>query len=195
MRRDALLLIGPTGAGKSPLGDTLEAHGFRGRRCRHFDFGARLRRAVETDGILDPGECKLLLDLFRTGGLLEDRDFPVAGKILSDFWAGASDGDLTVLNGLPRHEGQARSLDPRVRVETIIHLSCPPEILLERIRTNAGGDRTGRTDDTLEDIRRKLKVYESRTIPLLRFYDAQVVKVEVGPRDDAKALRAKLMDV
>jgi hypothetical protein len=42
----ALLLLGPTGAGKTPLGDWLEAHGLWGRPCHHFDFGANLRAVV-----------------------------------------------------------------------------------------------------------------------------------------------------
>ena len=42
----AVLLLGPTGAGKSPLGDWLEARGLWGRPCHHFDFGANLRAIV-----------------------------------------------------------------------------------------------------------------------------------------------------
>jgi len=37
----AILLIGPTGSGKTPLGDWLQAYGFCGHRCHRFDFGAK----------------------------------------------------------------------------------------------------------------------------------------------------------
>ncbi len=39
----AILLLGPTGSGKTPLGQALEKKGLAGRRCVHFDFGANLR--------------------------------------------------------------------------------------------------------------------------------------------------------
>ena len=60
----AILLLGPTGSGKSPLGDELEANGLNGRRCLHFDFGRRLRRAAEgrpatlDAGGIRPGETR-----------------------------------------------------------------------------------------------------------------------------------------
>ena len=200
MRHPALLLLGPTGAGKSPLGDALEARGLRGRRCLHFDFGACLRRGASDDGaggLLTPDERAFLRDVLRSGALLEDRDFPIARKILLDFLArrGAAAGDLLVLNGLPRHAGQAEALEPVVRVETVVHLACAPETVLERIRTDAGGDRAGRTDDALDDVRRKLATYEARTAPLLRHYEmrgVRVVTVAVGSRDAAETIRSEL---
>ena len=44
----ALLLVGPTGSGKTPLGNWLEQNGLRGVRAHHFDFGTNLRRVVAT---------------------------------------------------------------------------------------------------------------------------------------------------
>ena len=46
-RPSAILLLGPTGSGKTPLGELMERRGFGGRRCRHFDLGDRLRRFVQ----------------------------------------------------------------------------------------------------------------------------------------------------
>jgi len=42
--------------------------------------------------------------------------------------------------------------------------------VLERIRTDVGGDRTGRRDDDLESVRRKLELFAERTAPLLEHY-------------------------
>ena len=49
---NTILLIGPTGSGKTPFGDYLEQHGIADRACLHFDFGSSLRSAAQ--GIL-PG--------------------------------------------------------------------------------------------------------------------------------------------
>ena len=44
--REAILLLGPTGSGKTPLGQVLEERGLWGHTSRHFDFGASLREIV-----------------------------------------------------------------------------------------------------------------------------------------------------
>ena len=43
----AALLLGPTGSGKTPLGDIIAQRGLWGANCRHFDFGANLRAIVQ----------------------------------------------------------------------------------------------------------------------------------------------------
>ena len=48
-RRRAIVLLGPTGSGKTPLGDLIERCGLWGAPCLHFDFGACLRSIVEQD--------------------------------------------------------------------------------------------------------------------------------------------------
>jgi adenylate kinase family enzyme len=47
--REAILLLGPTGSGKTPLGQVLERRGLWGHRCSHFDFGDNLREIVARD--------------------------------------------------------------------------------------------------------------------------------------------------
>ncbi len=47
MLTNSILLLGPTGAGKSPLGNQMEQNGIRGKRCFHFDFGHELRSIAE----------------------------------------------------------------------------------------------------------------------------------------------------
>ena len=197
---NALLLIGPTGAGKTPLGGLLEAKGLWDRRCHHFDFGANLRRGAGMEGpdaILAPDERAFVRTVLETNALLEDKDFPVARKIFLDFLArrGATAGDLVVLNGLPRHVGQAEAMEPLVRMELIVNLACEPETILERIRSNVAGDRTGRTDDTLVDIRQKLLTYTHRTTHLLAYYltrGMRVVTIEVEPGTTAAEMRTRL---
>jgi hypothetical protein len=43
MKNKAILPLGPTGSGKTPLGDYLEERGLFGRRCVHFDFGEKFK--------------------------------------------------------------------------------------------------------------------------------------------------------
>ncbi len=196
---DALLLLGPTGAGKTPLGDWLEAHGLRGRRCHHFDFGANLRTVVAAgiSGRFSAGEIQFLRSVLEQGALLENESFYLAAKILDDFIArrGVRPGDWLVLNGLPRHAGQAQALEQRLRVVAVVQLECHADVIRERLRRDSGGDRAARTDDTAELVAHKLAIYEARTRPLVAFYrerGARAIGIPVGVETSAGEVAEEL---
>jgi len=187
----AMLLLGPTGSGKTPLGKLLDRAGFRGRPCRHFDFGDRLRRVVaeslSIDG-LGKRDVRFLASVLHRGALLEDEQFPLAERILRAFIAAGSAGggeaSWIVLNGLPRHVGQARAIDAIVDVRVVVELTCPADVVRRRIRADAGGDRAGRADDDARLVEEKLATYVARTAPLLAHYrrrGAAVLTVPIGP--------------
>jgi adenylate kinase len=173
--RPSLLLIGPTGSGKTPLGDELERRGFLGRRCVHFDFGANLRAiaaASEKANILTVTEFESVRTSLATGALFEDKDMPMIVKIVMRF-AEARDltpDSLLVLNGLPRHTKQAESLAGVVAVERVVYLEAGAAVIRERMRLDPGGDRSERIDDTLEAVERRLAAFRKRTVPLVSYY-------------------------
>ena len=196
----ALLLIGPTGSGKTPLGDFLERTGLWGRRCLHFDFGANLRRVAE-GGIraeaFAEDELAVVRESLAKGVLLEQEHFPIVEKILRDFAEsnGLDDKHWLVLNGMPRHVGQAVDLERTVDVKAVIVLDCDEAVVHRRIHSNSGGDRHGRIDDSAEAITRRLALFDERTRPLLDHYRVkrvriEAVKVSVGtkPADIVKTL-------
>jgi len=179
----ALLLVGPTGSGKTPLGEMIQRRGLWGSDCLHFDFGANLRQLVQQDRpdeLIGPEDLAFLQDVLDTGALLEDEHFPIARRILQSFLSrrGAGPQTLVVLNGLPRHKGQARAIGSLVDVQTVVHLACSSEAVLARIRTNPGGDRTGRDDDDFASVRRKLRVFDERTAPLIDYYRRCGARIE-----------------
>ena len=192
----AILIVGPTGSGKSPLGDLLEARGFRGKRCFHFDFGSNLRGAVAGSSPREPltnDDVATIRFVLKSGALLEDEQFHVAEKILLGFVSknGVEEGDIVVLNGLPRHIGQARMLDSIVKIERVIRLECSPEVVSGRIRANTGGDRTHRTDDSLDEIRNKLEIFHQRTVPLVDHYrerGAEVITIDIDEETTAEEM-------
>ena len=174
-QNDAVLLVGPTGAGKTPLGDALAKSGVGTRRCFHFDFGANLRRIAagrDVPDTFDHDDLRVVREALTGGLLLENESFHIAKKILHAFMEDMAigDRDLLILNGLPRHIGQARDTDRLVNMVAILSLECTPDIVLARIHRNTGGDRTGRHDDSLAEIQAKLKTFQERTRPLLQYY-------------------------
>jgi adenylate kinase len=177
---DAILIVGPTGAGKSPLGDWLQREGLFGRRCHHFDFGANLRAAAAGAATgFDEAEIEFIRGVVERGALLENESFGLAVRILKQFAArrAVRSEDLLVMNGLPRHIGQAQALSQLLRFRAIVELQCSPETISARLQLNAGGDRTGRTDDNLGLVQKKLALFGQRTRPLLAYYSERGVPV------------------
>jgi len=175
---NAVLLLGPTGVGKSPLGDAIASKGLFGRRCHHLDFGSELRRAVsdeEQSGVYSEEELAFIHGVLERGLLLENEHFPLAVKIISLFLKRVefSGHDLLVLNGIPRHTGQARDIAAIAHIQAVVALDCSADDVLFRIRDNVGGDRTGRADDHHELIEKKLALFRERTEPLIAYYQGE----------------------
>lgn len=182
----SILIVGPTGSGKTPLGDEIEKRGLGGRRCVHFDFGENLRliaacpRAPEG---LTAGDLEAIRGSLATGALFEDKDMPMIVRVLERFAAGRGDrpGSLLVLNGLPRHRRQAESLAGVAAVERVVHLEAGAAVIRERMRLDPGGDRAGRADGSEEAVERRLAGYRERTVPLVEHFRGLGVPVHVIP--------------
>lgn len=202
-RLKAILILGPTGSGKTPLGNLMEKRGLDRQRCYHFDFGENLRliaKSKKPDKRFTPEEIRFINEVLASGALLENENFYLARKILDWFIARnhiSSEG-LIILNGLPRHIGQAKKIDSILDIETVIHLACAPEVVLARIKNNSGGDRSGRTDDGLEAIENKIALFNQRTSKLIEHYrtaGTRIVNIAVTekttPEDALKILNTR----
>ncbi len=194
----AILLLGPTGTGKTPLGQQLETRNLWGKTYRHFDFGEKLREAAAlSDGTagkeggggvkLTKKELETINNVLKSNSLLEDGDFPIAEKLLSAFIGESAapagpETEIIILNGLPRHTGQAEALSRIVDIRLVIILEAHPAVIIERIKSNSGGDRAGRKDDSQDEISRKLDIYRQQTMPLVEYYkklDRTILEIEV----------------
>ncbi len=196
----AVLLLGPTGSGKTPLGDRFAQNGLAGRRCVHFDFGRNLRDVVASGGRgtdLDAAELAFLAEVLNSGALLENETFHIARRIFEAFCRAndVAHEDIVVLNGLPRHAGQAADVAAFVDVRAVICLECDAATVYRRIATDAGGDRAGRDDDSRAEIAAKLRVFEKRTAPLLDRYASggvRIVRVSVTDESTLESVVASV---
>jgi len=198
----SLLIVGPTGSGKTPLGDHLEGQGLWGRKCFHFDFGAVLRGIAAGSPrpfFISMKDREIINLSLQTGALLENETFYIAEKILKAFIRDRAleTPDLLILDGLPRHIGQAEDMAGIAAIKAVASLDGPAEVLFERIRRDAGGDRLGRLDDAVRDINKKLEIFRQRTLPLLEYYlikKVPVISLPIGfntrPEDLARQLEA-----
>ncbi|MFC4665901.1 adenylate kinase [Falsiporphyromonas endometrii] len=78
-----------------------------------------------------------------------------------------------IFDGFPRTVPQAESLCEMLdkhgtEVHLVLDLQVPTETLIERLLNR--GKQSGRSDDNLETIQKRLKVYENQTAPLAEYY-------------------------
>lgn len=189
-RRRTMLLMGPTGSGKTPLGRLLEIRGFRGEKCRHFDFGERLRTAAARgpEHPLNAEDIAVIRHSLATGALLGREDHQLAGKLLSVFIGEGpvGDGSMLVLNGFPRDVEQAGYIETQgaAGMELVVSLEASSEVVLDRIEHDPAGDRQGRVDDSAEAVLARLQTYVRRTRPVLEYYrerGTRIIAIKVLP--------------
>lgn len=153
-----LVLIGPPGAGKgTQAGKLSERLGIpqisTGDLFRHH-IGARTRLGVSAKRYLDAGD---LVPTALTNALVDDR------LNHSDAAHGF------ILDGFPRSVEQADALAQMLEVrwaalDVVVEFRVSEEELVTRLAAR------GRTDDSEEIIRNRIKVYRSETEPLLEYY-------------------------
>lgn len=177
-RWKAILLLGPTGSGKTPLGQLLALRGLNGKRCVHFDFGNILRTCINNpNNQLAQDDISVIRKVLMTGALLEDKHFLTAKKLLLNYLKEQQAGEdtLIILNGLPRHVGQAAAMEKLIDMQLLVKLECPFEVVLDRIQIDIGGDRSGRIDDTPNEVKQRVELFKQRTEPLVDYYRVLMV--------------------
>ena len=84
-----------------------------------------------------------------------------------------------LLDGFPRTIPQAVSLDEMLerngrRVEVVVPLNVPEDVLAERVRRRAP---EGRPDDTPDAFVKRMHVYRTETAPLLDYYRSKGTRI------------------
>ncbi|MBC7806510.1 MAG: nucleoside monophosphate kinase [Akkermansiaceae bacterium] len=173
-----ILLFGAPGAGKGTVGKALGViPGFLHMACgdvfRNMDLSTPLgRRFIEfsSKGLLVPDDSTIALWKVNIDGLVGTHTF-------------RPDRDILVLDGIPRNVEQAKIMSHYITVERVFYLVCSDEaLMIERLQRRAM--KENRLDDASEEvIRRRWRVYEEETEPVLRYYPSEVIeRVDaVGP--------------
>lgn len=188
-RYRTILLFGAPGSGKGTQGKVLGTiPGFF-----HFSCGD-VFRSIDINSDLG----KIFYEHSSRGELVPD-DATVkmwaqtigAHSVLSTF---KPHNDLLVLDGIPRTLEQARIMDKHIDVLKVIHLICEDQTaMFERLRRRAL--KENRFDDADEKvIRRRWKVYEDETRPVLGHYSKDKI-VEVNSMGSPARVLRDILDV
>jgi adenylate kinase len=157
-----LIFLGPPGSGKGTqaklLGERLSIPA--------ISTGDMLREAVR-EGTPLGRRAKAIMD---SGELVPDD--VVIGLIRERIAAPDARGGF-ILDGFPRTSEQVGALDRLLEgngaaLDSVINLLVPEKTLIDRMLGRAAAE--GRSDDRLETITERLRVYGVKTAPLIELY-------------------------
>lgn len=181
-----LLLLGPPGAGKGTQAQRLVAK----LGVPQVSTGDMLRAAVvsrtpvgqQAQAYMDRGE--LVPDAVVIGVAEERLSRP-------DTAAGF------VLDGFPRTAAQARALDALLQklgrsLERVLSIHVDDDVLVERLVRRSQVE--GRSDDTPETVRRRMRVYREQTAPLIDYYRLQSLLAEVDGRGSVEEVERRIQE-
>ena len=181
--------MGPPGAGKGTQGELLAQH----LGIPRYSTGDILRDA-RADGSELGQEAQRYMD---AGELVPD------SVILAIVEAVVTSADAEtgfLCDGFPRTVAQAEGLDEvlernGLELDAVLNLTVDDAEIVMRLTRRAGLE--GRSDDSLDTVRRRLEVYAEQTAPVLEYYRGSPIGVEdvdgTGTIDEIQArLRERL---
>ena len=184
-----LVLIGAPAAGKGTQAARLVKH----YGIAHISTGDMLREEVAKGTELG-NQAKSIM---AAGGLVSDELIIaiVQERIKKDDCAKGF-----ILDGFPRTVVQAEKLEEMVKLDKVVYINAPDEVMLERLTARqtcpkcgatynkmflpskvegicdvCGSDLVCREDDQPETVTNRLKVYHEQTQPLIEYYKAKGV--------------------
>ena len=158
-----IVIFGAPGSGKGTQSEKLiEKYGLY-----HISTGDLLRKEIKAGSELG----KIADDYISKGQLLPDSlIIDMLAKLL-DTTPEAREG--VILDGFPRTIPQAQALealllDRGMELSAVVGLEVDEPELIDRLIKR--GQVSGRSDDNLETIKKRLDVYHNQTTPLKEFY-------------------------
>lgn len=157
-----VLIFGAPGSGKGTQSEELiRRYGFR-----HISTGELLRAEIKAQTELGQAAAGYINE----GHLVPDSLIvDMMEKLISTL----VDTEGIIFDGFPRTIPQTEAMETMLahhgwKVDIVLNLQVPEEMLIERLLNR--GKISGRSDDNIETIRKRLDVYANETAPLVDFF-------------------------
>ncbi|MEZ4519595.1 MAG: adenylate kinase [Chloroflexota bacterium] len=185
--REFIVLMGAPGAGKGTQAKMLEASLGLPQVSTGDIFRHNLKNQTELG--------KLAQTYMDRGDLVPD-DVTVA--MVKDRLSQPDCDKGAILDGFPRTPAQATALDALLqelggRVLVVPYVQVEAEELMRRLVRRA--EIEGRTDDSEETVRNRMRVYEEQTEPLLDYYRQRGLLVEVNGQQPIEDVQVDLQAI
>ncbi len=176
-----IILFGPPGSGKGTQ-SALIAEKYK---LKHISTGDILRNEMEMKTELGLSAKKYVND----GKLVPDE--VIIGMLTNTIKSVDPNLNGVLLDGFPRTNAQAEALEEKLKstsqhTNLLIDLMVSEEELIMRMLLR--GETTGRTDDNLETIKKRLQVYTELTLPVKMFYQNQGKYVSIFGQGDINTI-------
>lgn len=179
-----IIIFGPPGAGKGTQAKLISEE----YDIPHLSTGNIFRSAIKNETQLGK-EVKEILD---AGDLVPDEK--VVDLVEEELQDDKYD-DGYILDGFPRTVPQAKAFDAILdkndeALTAFLQLQVPEQELIDRILSRG----EGRTDDTKEGVKKRLKVYKEETEPVVDYYRKKGAVKEVDGTGSIKEIFNRITD-
>ncbi|XP_039046749.1 probable UMP-CMP kinase 2 isoform X1 [Hibiscus syriacus] len=149
-------VLGGPGSGKgTQCIKIVETFGFK-----HLSAGDLLRREIASNS----ADGAMILNTIKEGKIVPSQ---VTVKLIQKEME-SSGSNKFLIDGFPRTEENRVSFERIIGVEpnVVLFFDCPEEEMVKRLLNR----NQGRVDDNLETIKKRLKVFEALSLPVINYY-------------------------
>ena len=206
--------MGPPGAGKGSQSSRIREH----YNIVSISTGQMFRDAYNNNEPIGIEAMKFIKD----GNLVSD---DITNEIVRLRLSKSDASESFILDGYPRTVNQAISLDKMLEdmstgLDKVINILSSHDVLFERMEQRrvcdgcdatyhlrfkkpttegicdkCGGNLYQRQDDTHESVKRRLEIYESKTKPLLDYYEEKGILFNVNGMQDFDHVYSDIIDI
>ena len=181
-----IVIFGPPGAGKG----TQSKHIVEEFGLIHLSTGDMLRSEIASGSEL--GEK--VKSIIAAGALVSDE---IVIELIRKRLIEHSSSYGFIFDGFPRTIEQAEALDNLLAeqnesISTMLSMVVPEEELVTRLIQR--GKDSGRADDNEETIRKRIKEYENKTLPVAGYYKGQGKLEEVNGMGSIDEITARIIN-